>query len=262
LNRIFKDKKALAGILAVFVLLGFGIFYIISQKKSQISTTSTTSPGESRYRLKIEKLAFFGMHQGQKVLSIAADNFIIEKKKIGFFSFSLANVARLYNTRIDIYAYDENLERKDQSSTFPVKNPISDTIESKTTTGMKTPFQHIFAEETLSSFPASLKSITSIEAIPISVFFYNGDKLLTGISSSSATIRLNQREILFSGNVRVISGKRELTTEELAFIPESGILRTVKPFIMQTDGEQRKGKRATTDIFLRQINIESKINRE
>jgi hypothetical protein len=56
-----------------------------------------------KYSLQIKGFKFDSFDDGEKVLSIKADKFTVEKKKLGFFRFGLINVAIFKNAVIDVY---------------------------------------------------------------------------------------------------------------------------------------------------------------
>ena len=198
----------------------------------------------------VERLHFFGMHNGKKALSIAADSFVIEKKKIGFFTFSVAHVARLENARIDIYSTT--------SGNNALLSGVKQTPAGESTGKPETPsplsYTGVLAQETLAGFPVPLAGISSLEAAPILVRFFTGDRLISTIEAASASIRISEKTILFSGNVRVQSGAAEMTTHELAFLPDKGHLQMRNPYSLRHAGVLSTGERLTTDIRLNPVN--------
>jgi len=160
------------------------------------------------------------------MLSIKADNFTIEKKKVGFFRLGFINVAVFENAVIDIY-----LKRKlsDNRSNF-----IRDAFPS--------------LKEALPSF--STKRISSITLKPVCLKLLDGNALFTQITSKVAIIRLKKHNILFKGNVQVVSGDKRLYTECLTFLPEESIMKTEQHFILKTSQKNLEGKKLTVDIFL------------
>ena len=56
-----------------------------------------------QYRHQIKSFKFDSFNNGEKVLSIKADKFTIEKKKLGYFRLGLINVAIFENAVIDVY---------------------------------------------------------------------------------------------------------------------------------------------------------------
>jgi hypothetical protein len=110
-------------------------------------------------------------------------------------------------------------------------------------------FKDVFSREILPSFP--IKRISSIVMEPVCVKLHDEQFVVTQISASSASIRLKKRDILFKGNVRVVSGSRVLTTDQLRMLPEEGVIKTDRHFILKTPEKQWEGARLTTDVFLR-----------
>ena len=118
-----------------------------------------------------------------------------------------------------------------------------------TSSERKFAFNGIFAEETFSSlFPA--RNIAEIEISPVTVRLRNENAILTSIAAARASVRLREKKILFTGQVRISSGNREMTTEQLVFIPETAHLRTDHPFVLKRGGRNLEGPSLTTDLFL------------
>ena len=201
-------------------------------------------------RHQIRGFRFDGTHEGKKTICIKADKFSIEKKKLGFFRFSLLNVARFRNVVIDIYG--QRIEPVRQAVSCADSAP-SQTIEGQGQGGDKAAsgltFKHIFSRQALPSFP--VKRISSVVMNPVRLKLHDEKSVVTQISADSATIRLKKRDILFRGNVRVLSGQRSLTTGELSMFPDKGVIRTHGHFILKTPQKQLRGEGLTTDIFLK-----------
>ena len=188
------------------------------------------------HRLQIGGFRYDGNREGKKIISIKADKFTIEKKKMGFFRLGLLNVARFKNAVIDIYG------QRIGSGEAPGK-PNTHTQNS----GMS--FKELFTREALPSF--SVKRVSSIMIEPICLNLYDGKSLISQIRASSANIRLRKRDILFEGDVRVKSGSASLKTDHLIFMPENGLLKAERHFILETPEKRLEGERLTTDLFLR-----------
>lgn len=228
----------------VFLLLGvFGfaglIFPCYHQRASNLAYECKNV---SRYRYPkprhdIRGFRFDGTHEGKKTISIKADRFSIDKKKLGFFRFGLMNVARLENAFIHIYG----------SRGLPGKNP--DESHSNIKSRQSLTFKNVFSKEALPSFP--IKRISSIVMEPVYVELHDEQSVVTRISAASAAIRLKKGDILLKGNVRVASGARVLTTDQLSMLPEKAIVKTDQHFVLKTPEEQYEGDHLTTDIFLR-----------
>ena len=224
---------ALAGVVIAF-------FYLPSINSKEVVPQSTPSPS---YRVSIGGLAFFGTIGGQKSISIKADRFVVEKKKFGFLSFSLINVARLENAVIDVYGV--------RKKTFKQPSAVGH-APSGTSAGEALTFDHVLSNESFSMFPT--KNISAIEAGPIVVQFRDDENIFTRLSASSGTVRLKEQDILFSGSVRVTSGSRELFTDQLMFLPQKGLLKVDGNYTMKTGDGSVRGRRLTADIHLKPLN--------
>jgi hypothetical protein len=186
------------------------------------------------------------MDRGRQVIAIKADRFIVRNMKVGFFSFSMAAVAVLENVSIDIYSADGK-DRKDSwpaDETAATKHlPERQNIKHKNALD----FKGVLSKETFTSFPA--KSISSIEASPIIFTLHDDKKILTRISAQKATVRFRDRDVLFDGDVTVVSGPRELRSESLRLSPADGMMEA-KQYSMVTKGRNTSGKNLKTDLLL------------
>ena len=251
---IEKEHKLFFLLLLVSVI-GVMIFltYQFRTSRPQKSPPKVFSHKYQKHRLQIRGFQFDGHDDGERVISIKADRFSIEKKKLGFFRLGLLNVARFENAVIDIYGKGKDPSRR-------AAGKSSQKAADRSQTNLQVPgdvtFKGIFKKETLPSFP--VKRISAIVIEPVSLNLYQEESLLTHINASSATIRLKGRSILFKGNVEMVSGSRSLRTEQLIFLPEEGVIKTNRPFELKTPSEQWDGARLSTDIYLRDVRSESK----
>ena len=190
----------------------------------------------SGHRLQIGGFRYEGNREGKKIISIKADKFTIEKKKLGFFRLGLLNVARFKNAVIDIYG------QRIGSGEAPGKSQAD-------TQSAGISFKELFTREALPSF--SVKRVSSIIIEPIYLNLYDGRSLISQITASSANIRLRKRDILFEGDVCVKSGSASLKSDHLILMPENGLLRAERHFVLETPEKRLEGERLTTDLFLR-----------
>jgi hypothetical protein len=245
------------------------VWHFYSRFQTQENRLKAASTASSPYRIAIGGLAFYGTSGGQKSIAIKADRFVVEKKKFGFLSFSLIHVARLENAVIDVYGVRDGAS-KPSSAKSPalsdapderrpgVKTETSGTSAATDPTPTKTSkkdalaFDHVLSRESFSMFPT--KNISAIEAGPIILNFHNENNVFTNVTASSGTVRLKEQDILFSGNVRVTSGPRELFTDQLMFLPQKGLFDADKNYTLKTGDGTVQGKRLTTDIHLKPKN--------
>lgn len=194
-----------------------------------------------RPRHEIRGFHYEANYKGKRTISIKADRFTIQKKKLGFFSFGLINEARLENAHIHIYGRGR----------LPGNNP--DGSHNNVKLRQDLTFNGVFSRESLPRFPR--KRISSILMEPVCVELHDEQSVVTQISASSAAIRLKKGDIVFKGDVRVVSGSRVLTTDQLSVLPEKAVIKTERHFMLKTPEKQWEGHQLTTDIFLRAFTL-------
>ena len=224
-------------LLLLFLVVAGLIFLLLRQRTLTTHNTAPEVPSQrySKYRLKIKGFQFDSLNNGEKILSIKADNFTIEKKKLGFFRFGLINVAIFENAIIDVY-----LKRKVSGNDA---NLIREAFPS--------------LKDALPSF--STKRISSITIEPVCLNLRDEKSLFTQITSKSAMIKLKKHNIIFKGGVQVISGNKSLSTERLTLLPEKSIMKTEGHFILKTPQKKMGGEQLTVDIFLNLVKVNDKI---
>jgi len=216
-------------LLLLLILVVFCVIFLLFRQRTLTTHNNAPENSSQRYsksRLKIKGFNFDSLKNGERILSIKADNFTIEKKKLGFFRLGLINVAVFENAEIDIY-----LKRKLSNDR---SNFIQDALPS--------------LKDALPSF--STKRISSIKIKPVCLKFRDGNALFTQITSKVAIIRLKKYHIIFKGDVQVVSGNKRLSTERLTLFPEKSIMKTERHFILKTSQKKVEGEQLTIDIFL------------
>jgi hypothetical protein len=226
-----------------FVILVIGViaFIIYRHNASGPAVISdramVLSPQTKENRIQIRGLQFSGYNEEKKVISIKADRFTVEKKKIGFLTTSLFNVANLKNAIIDIYGQGNVSEK---GAVIGLEEQLSGAN-----------FKDTFSKDALPAFPG--KNVISITMEPVSVNLYIEGAPVTQVSALSANIRMKQRDIVFQGDVKVISGERTLITDRMAFNPEAANINTDSHFVLKTNEGQLEGEKLSADIFLMSI---------
>jgi len=251
----------------------------------------TPSYGNQRAGHEIRGFHYEADYKGKTTISIKADTFSIQKKKLGSFRFALMNEPVFKNAVVHIYGKagvqknrpkdsNKHIEGREQETLSGENPPAHRTRQVLSTETEPVPadsnrlpgkkldqvqdipepeqgfrFDDIFSKESLPPLPG--KRVSSVVLKPIIIELHDEDSVVTKISASSGIIRLKQRDILFRGNVRVISGSQILTTELLSMLPQEAIFRTDRHFILKTPEKQWNGNRLTTDIFLRPISHSS-----
>lgn len=197
------------------------------------SNTESAQEESSGYRFpkprhEIKGFRFDGTSGDKRVITIEADRFRIEKKKVGFFRFAMMNVATLENASVHIF----------KSVTGPE-------------TGADSAFKDAFSKDVLPVF--STKRVSSIEMAPVCVALYEGKSVVSRIRADSAIVCLKHRDVLFEGNVKVASGPRSLTTDRLRLLTEKTLLKTEGRFVLKTNKNEERGNKLTADIFLKRV---------
>jgi len=248
--RYRKRQLIFPAILAVALVLGSAWFWF-----KPITPKGGTVTQPPAYRMQIEGLRFYGMNGGRRVVSIVADRFTLRKGKIGFFSTGLTRTALIENAVIEIYAGSAKARGgKLQDGSAAIRtggNP--ETTGTPGTSGKAAmeniDFGGLFTEETFASL-LPVRSIARIEIAPVTVRLHNDRSVLTEVTAARAEVLLREREILFTGNVRVSTSGAELTTESLSFHPDTARLRTDRPFVLKQGRRTLEGTGLSTDILL------------
>jgi len=222
------------------------------QERSAAPPSAKASASGPDYRMRMEGLSFHGLHQGQRVLRLSAASFIVRKRRMGFFTFSVAHEAHLENAVIDLYpALQGTASAFDRWIEGPQDQKKGGVPKSRDGSRKGTPaFLSLFAAETFTGFPVPVTSLRAVTASPVQIRFFQGERLLSRISGLSASLDFRQRSVQCLGRVRVIAGVTELTTEALTFSPETGLLRIDGPWTLKRAGATKTGKGLITDMEL------------
>jgi hypothetical protein len=172
----------------------------------------------------IKGFRFYGPSEEQRMITMTAD---LMKTQKGFFSFGSGPTVLLENGYIDIYGFQTD------ASTKAFK------------------FGDIFSPELFAAFP--VKNFHVILAKPVTVRIHDEKSIPTQLFAASATFRLKERDILFNGDVRVLSVPFLLTTDQLILLPDKGLLKIDKPYVLRTSDKRTEGINLMTDIFLRPV---------
>jgi hypothetical protein len=233
---IFKKLHVYFFSVLIVFIAAMGFFlYRYNSSKRMIVPEADKFYQQMKNRLQIRGFQFSGYNEeGEKVITIRADKFSVQKKKIGFMTTSLFNVANFKNARIDVYGQGS---RSDQNAVSGLKKQLSNLT-----------FKDAFSKGALPALP--VKGISSMIIQPVSLNLYVEKSLVTSISANSASLNMKQREIVFQGNVKVISGERSLVTERMNFFLEKAIIKTESHFILKTGAGQSEGAQLSSDIYL------------
>ena len=188
----------------------------------------------------IRGFTFNGYDEGRRTLSIRADSFLVDKKKIGFFRCGLMNTAKLNNAVIDIYTNEATASHSD-----PHKNTLNSTTQKIV---RRIDFSDSLMPDNLKCI--TKKRITAIEMNPVTIRVHDKKGVISTVCSKYAKISLKDQTITFDTNVRVTAGSSTLTTKHLVFIPKRSVFRTDHPFVLKTAERELKGNYLEIDCCL------------
>ncbi|MGA1870039.1 MAG: hypothetical protein ACMUJM_16005 [bacterium] len=191
-------------------------------------------------RFAIKGFSFEEYKNGKKILTIQADSFIVDKKKIGFFRFGLLNAAKLNNAEINVYAIDDSSLNTNSYSHSETVHDVN-----------KIDFENLFSPAIFHSIIK--KRITSLEISPIIIRAHDTKGVTSTIHSGYSKINLTKGTITFKKKVRVKAGPNILTAKELHFDPKQNIYQTNSPFFLKTVNEELHGDYLEIDLFLNRI---------
>jgi len=198
------------------------------------------------HRVQITGFRFDGYRGEKRVITIKADQFTIERGKIGHLSFGLMNVAKLKNGIIHLYGNSTAGASSSEKALEP--NPER---EGEEPTARKLELNDVFHNEAMPSF--GVKRVTSITLEPIQLILHDEKSVVSEISAAFATIRVKERDILFKGSVRVVSGQTTLLTETLSLDPLKGILRSEDQVFVHEATGAKEIKGIVTDLLLSEV---------
>jgi len=238
-------------IITIIATLATVVYYNKKDSFSRNTPPTKTSVQYPKPRHEIRGLHFSANVHGRTVLCIDADRFTIEKKKIGFFRFGLVNEARFQNAQIKLFA-----NPRSASSTTLHEVSFSKHTQSDIMTSTRPTFAGAVTQTALPEMP--VKRIGNLVCRPVKIDLYEGDMLTSQIKADTAEVGLRERTIIFTGHVRVVSGKNRLATERLIFFPETGLLRTDTTFVLQREGRPTRGSNLLVDILLNPMDLYKK----
>ncbi|RLB32851.1 MAG: hypothetical protein DRH12_19025 [Deltaproteobacteria bacterium] len=237
----FIHSRNLRASLLLACVIGFcTVVYLGFATRSHLPFSPDTKSAEApplslATRQNIEGFRFDGYKNGNKVISIEADRFSIQKKKLGFLRLGLLNEARLQNGFIRIFCHSPTELFPNQNHPSLINNP-------------SVSFQHIVSKESLPPMP--VKRLSSIVIAPIHLELYRNQVLVSKISADYAKIRLVKSDIVFKGNVVLTSATRILTTNFLTFNPTSGTIECKGKYLLNRHGHNISGRHLITDVLL------------
>ncbi len=253
-----KHNKYLIGslIILALVLISWAIYRYntgsnVKRKHSSDSLSSLKRYATVKPSVAIRGFTFNGYREGKMNLSIRADSFIVDKKKIGFFRFGLISTAKLNNAIINIYCTDKNSYSFASFSESGYNN-VNANVNAKTENVPKEiDIGNIFSPDI---FKSIIKNrIATLEIAPVTINIHDNNGIISTINSGYSKISLKDGTVTFRKKVCVKAGDNILMTECLSLLPNRSIYRTNELFLLKTPQGESRGDNIEIDMRLDRI---------
>ncbi|MFC1858982.1 LPS export ABC transporter periplasmic protein LptC [Thermodesulfobacteriota bacterium] len=247
-----RFSKIILNLIAVFCVIGLVYVFLHHRSRPIIQDEPLNQENKEtvlNHRHLIQGFRYDAYVDGNNILSISADEFRVRKKKIGFFRFALMNEAEFINASVRFY----NTTHFAQSNQLFSETDLSNTENALTRKSLPPPRHSLKKQlnclkEALPALP--LKQISALRLAPVEILLQAENSIITRITAHSAKFRLKQQDILFQGNVKVISGPKALFADQLVLNPVNGILSTNSNYSFEGPSQKFGGKPIVTNVFL------------
>jgi len=219
--------------LALFLLLTVSVFCLaftapqLFQVNSQERQIQPSRYTPSKPRLEIIGLKYDLNFMGETSLQLKADRYVIRKKKLGLIRFGLAQEAFFENAEVSFFC-------KKKLPSLPAVNYSLSSLK-----------------EMLTS--SDTKRLSSVVMAPVSIFFYDEDNKVSHIYAKSASFRMQSKEVVLSGDVRMTAGVKHIKTSKLIFNPDKEEIYIPGNSMLEIQGVEKTGGPITSDVFLNSV---------
>lgn len=228
------SKNQLLLVIVFIGLLIFGLSIFNNNVKSSDQKTQDSKPLSPALAMEVRGLEFEGEYKGNKVISISAKRFVVEKKRLGGVRFGLHPQARLDKAVIRLYGgFSSETGQNTGRKTAANGNPV---------------FKGLFSKTALGALP--LKGADAIKVSPVVVEFVHNNETKARISAFSAELDSKTQNFRFRGRVNASAGPRSLQSEELIFNPETGTILARGRCRLKMPWGQDNMSQVETDILL------------
>ena len=254
-------RRLVLSLLAASVLIGTSVPVVFWHLHAHGPPSNTTALSTANIHPSVQNTIrgfhYNGTVDGQPVLSIRADQFSLQKKKLGFFRFGLMQEAVLDNAEIQIYQQMNSFHPADRSASQTVSTAAGPPIKKQSERSYQQgALPNIFKDSVMSLFHG--KRVSAITAHPVRLIFGSGPTA-TVITALEGNIRVAKRDILLEGRVVVTAQDRVLRTDRLVIKPERWLLMTEGQYALQTPGGNRSGRRLISNLQLLPAGMSSSI---
>jgi len=232
------------------VILILSDAFTASAHKNHFLQPKKNKSNTSHLRHDIKKLEFNRTVSGKKTLSFTLDRLSVQKSKVGFFRFALANEVHIENGHIKLYdtqsLFGDDRPIKSDSISLSSIDPIKKSTTQAAHENKVDPF-NLLSEISSSLIP--VKRIAKLVCKPVRVDLYDRGTLRTSISAGTATVNA-EHQIVFKRNVLMTSDGRILAAHQITFDPAKGIFYVKGPYVLTRNENQTKGTKMAIDIYL------------
>ena len=239
----------------IYIVLVCGLSYICFTPRSHQTNQANEQKQVSRYtpskpRLEIIGLKYDLNFMGETSLQLKADRFVIRKKKLGLIRFGLAQEAFFENAEVSFFCKKKLPSLHDNSNdniTTPFKLQEANASEPEVNYSLSSLKEMLTSSDT--------KRLSSVVMAPVSIFFYDEDNKVSHIYAKSASFRMQSKEVVLSGDVRMTAGEKHIKTNKLIFLPEKEEIYIPGNFLLEIQGEEKTRESITSDVFLNSISL-------
>ena len=250
LDNFFK-KVTIRKFLLFVIVCCLGFFYFApplhqtnqENEKEQVSRYTPSKP-----RLEIIGLKYDLNFMGETSLQLKADRFVIRKKKLGLIRFGLAQEAFFENAEVSFFCKKKLPSLHDNSNdniTTPFKLQEANASEPAVNYSLSSLKEMLTSSDT--------KRLSSVVMAPVSIFFYDEDNKVSHIYAKSASFRIQSKEVVLSGDVRMTAGEKHIKTSKLIFNPDKEEIYIPGNSMLEIQGVEKTGGPITSDVFLNSV---------
>lgn len=217
-----------AGAASILGIAALVAFYLSSYRSAPDLEDAPAQPAERFDRLHVKGLQYTSSIKGRKIFSLAAEELIHRKRKVGPLTLNPVKEIALVGVRIEIH------DLGGESGRTPGEGEV---------VLLGLPVRKI-VEETASSQGLGFVSRVLVDRVEIAFLSVKGTEILN-MTAGRATLGLDTSEVTLSRDVSFRSAEgEELTAREVTWRQEDGLLLARGDYLLRNapGGEERRGR--------------------
>ena len=270
---MIANRKKISIIIFLIIFTSIALYAsVLLQREPQVNANNTLSaePPTSNNRIpnhnhQITGLHFTSFQEDKKVLSLKANEFYTQHKKIGVFRFGLMREALFKKVTIDIYnenrgtACETDGYFTNNGQTQPDlsgKNAVTSSHifgHKDSKPNVELALFHNLTQEVTSQF--KMGHISTIKLEPVCFRIHNGDTIVSMIRADSAIIDIMGRKVIFHGDIKVESGEKKLMADKITIRPKSGLLEPAGNAVLVMNGQRYSCEGLDLDYCLNKVSL-------